>query len=229
MTSARILDALEELGVDVDGRTVLDVGCGFAFFLDEARQRGAIVHGLDVSERAIAWTRDHLGIPGTVGRVDRAPDGPFDIVRVSETIEHIPEPGPFVAELTRRMSTDSRLVIVTGRSDASLARRLGRWWWYLSPPDHCVIYSRQGLHEMLDAAGLEVVARRAFMFHWVGLDNALVKVARVLQQPRLRSLAARTPTLLVPIPHGTTQIVVARLRRTPSTAGSPAQAPVEVP
>lgn len=190
--------------------SMLDVGCAYGFLLDEARRLGFRVHGVDLSEDAIKWMNANLGIEGTAGLLADAPAGPFDVVTVSEVIEHIGNPVLFVSELHERLADKGVLVIVTGACDASCAKLLGKTWWYLNPPDHCSIYSRAALRMLVSKAGFQVIYHGMFPYHWVGLNNGLLKLARMLGSGRLGRISLKLPSLMIPIPHGTTQFLIAR-------------------
>ena len=76
------LAAMDRLG-DVDGKRVLDVGCGTGATTRELYRRGAEVLGIDLSERMTAYARQQAsglsGIEHRVGTVEELPaDEPFD-------------------------------------------------------------------------------------------------------------------------------------------------------
>lgn len=189
---------------------MLDVGCAYGFLLDEARKMGFSVEGLDLSGDAVRWMGAHLGIKGTVGYLSDAPPGPFDLITVSEVIEHISDPVAFAADLYSRLSDGGIAVVVTGACDTTCARVLGKRWWYLNPPDHRAIFSRVALRRLVSGTGLEIIDQRLFSYHWVGLNNGLLKLARVLGSERLGRFSLKIPPLMLPIPHGTTQFLIAR-------------------
>lgn len=193
-------------------KSLLDIGCAYGFLLDEAKRYGMTVHGVDLSESAIDWMEKNLGIKGTVGLSSDAPWGPFDIVTVIEVIEHISDPYAFINDLHKRIKDGGILVIHTGANDTLTAKLLGRRWWYLNPPDHCAIYSRSALRKLLSDSGFDILEHGLTPYYWVGLNNMLLKLARTFESQRLGSLAAKLPTLIFPIAHYTTQILIARKR-----------------
>ena len=192
--------------------SVLDIGCAYGFFLDEARKLGMSVHGLDISESAIQWMEKHLGIKGTVGLSSDAPEGPFDLISAIEVIEHTADPRSFIDDIYGRLKEEGILVIVTGASDSITARVMGKKWWYLNPPDHCSIFSRVALKQLISDKGFEILGHSLIPFHWVGLNNMLLKIARIFESQRLGSLATKSPTLVLPVVHYATQIIIARKR-----------------
>jgi 2-polyprenyl-6-hydroxyphenyl methylase/3-demethylubiquinone-9 3-methyltransferase len=102
----RRLDAVFDrmLGdVDLNGKKVLDAGCGTGFFSAQAARRGASVTGLDVGVALLREAR-RKGITAVVaGDAARMPipDGCFDVVVSSECIEHTPSPRDTLRELIR--------------------------------------------------------------------------------------------------------------------------------
>jgi predicted TPR repeat methyltransferase len=201
---------LPHLNSDAVSR-MLDVGCAYGFLLDEARRVGLEVQGVDFSETAIEWMEKHLHIKGTVGQLSDAPRGPFQVISATDILEHVREPMLFLAEVDYRLSSGGLLMIVTGANDTASARLLGKRWWFWNPPDHCVVYSRKGLRQLLFRAGFGIVEHRIFpLLDWVGLNNGVLKLARMLERKWLGKLAARLPSVIIPVPHFTGQFLIAR-------------------
>lgn len=74
---------------------VLDIGCGIgAVAYDVAEKAEAQVVGIDLSASNIAQARQHYAHPRIEYRVGDAlqvlPDGPFDVVILSNVLEHLP-------------------------------------------------------------------------------------------------------------------------------------------
>lgn len=92
---------------------LLDVGAGFGFFLSEMKGRGWEVSGIEVSQKAIDYARDVLGLhiqPGPLERVG-FPENQFDVVSGFYVIEHLPQPMEFLKECHRILKSGGLLLL----------------------------------------------------------------------------------------------------------------------
>ena len=90
----------------LDGKEVLDVGCGGGILSESMARRGARVTGIDLSEKALKVAQLHLlegdELPVTYelesaeSIADRQA-GRFDVVTCMELLEHVPDPSSTVA------------------------------------------------------------------------------------------------------------------------------------
>ncbi len=94
------------------GQKVLDVGCGGGILAESMATRGAVVTGIDLSDKALSVARLHLLETGQkvdyrkISAEELAAEmpGAFDIVTCLEMLEHVPDPASTVracAQLVR--------------------------------------------------------------------------------------------------------------------------------
>ncbi len=105
----------------VDGKRLLDIGCGGGILAEALARRGASVTGIDVAELSLQVARLHLHESGL--EVDYrqttaeafAEENPerFDIVTCLEMLEHVPDPASVIAAACRLLKPDGRLVLST--------------------------------------------------------------------------------------------------------------------
>ena len=91
--------------VGVSGKKILDIGCGGGILSESMAQRGALVTGIDLSEKALGVARLHLLESGRnvdyqmISAEDLADQaaGSFDVVTCMEMLEHVPRPASTIA------------------------------------------------------------------------------------------------------------------------------------
>ncbi len=102
----------------VRGKSVLDVACGSGYGAAMLKEAGASkVIGVDISQEVIEYARARFNGKGVDFVVGNAEDlslyRDFDAVVSFETIEHLPHPETFLAEITRSLSPQGTLIIST--------------------------------------------------------------------------------------------------------------------
>ncbi len=88
----------------LDGRRVLDVGCGGGILAEAMAKKGAVVKGIDLAEKPLKVAALHKLESGVavdyecVGAEDLAlrEPGSFDVVTCMEMLEHVPDPASTV-------------------------------------------------------------------------------------------------------------------------------------
>lgn len=104
-------------GAFVDGKAVLDCGCGAGYGSWCLAQYGAAsVTGIDIAEGVVASAAEryaHERIKFRAGDSTAIPfeDGSFDVVVCLENVEHLDEPARFFAEASRVLEAGGRAVV----------------------------------------------------------------------------------------------------------------------
>ena len=107
--------------VGLVGKKVLDVGCGGGILAESMATRGALVTGIDLSDKALSVARLHLLESGqkvdyrkisAEALADGMPDA-FDIVTCLEMLEHVPDPASTVRACARLVRPGGRVFFST--------------------------------------------------------------------------------------------------------------------
>ena len=101
----------------LEGKSVLDVGCGAGLLAEPLARLGAQVTGIDASEEVISAARKHaaemgLGIEYRSGDALQL-EGEFDLITAMEVIEHVVDPALFVKALAKRLGPGGLLILST--------------------------------------------------------------------------------------------------------------------
>ncbi len=105
----------------LDGKKLLDIGCGGGILAEALAQRGARVTGIDVAAAALDVARLHLHDSQLEidYRLATAEDfaaehaAGFDVVTCLEMLEHVPDPDSVIAAAARLLKPGGRLVLST--------------------------------------------------------------------------------------------------------------------
>jgi SAM-dependent methyltransferase len=139
------------------GGKLLEIGCAFGFFLQEAKAHFD-VHGFEMVEAAVDFCRKtglaqvQQGGP-TQDYLER--HGPFDAIVMLDVIEHIDAVADTAALLTRYLAPNGVIVITTGDWNSLPARITGTKWRLMTPPLHLWYFTPRSLSAMFNNLGLQ--------------------------------------------------------------------------
>jgi 2-polyprenyl-6-hydroxyphenyl methylase / 3-demethylubiquinone-9 3-methyltransferase len=100
---------IERLAGGLEGKRVVDVGCGGGILAEAMAERGAQVTGIDLADKPLKVAMLHGMETGSrvayrlVSAEDLAAESPggFDVVTCMELLEHVPDPASTVAACAR--------------------------------------------------------------------------------------------------------------------------------
>lgn len=185
---------------------VLDIGCGTGFLLERLAERGFAGVGIDLSPESVEHARRRLAeigaadrLTAVVGSAYEPPAGPFDLIALTDVLEHLEDPRACLAALRARLAPDGLLVISTpNRRSLPGARRWlaehGLSWIRVSlaPVDNWQTWGDLEGHAA--SAGLVPVSRRGIFFRPGGRIGSQIGRLYRFSAPRRAELAAsRTP------------------------------------
>jgi len=178
-------------GFKPSGR-LLDLGCGRAEFIYQARQTGRYdCVGVEPSARAAREAEELFGIKVIVSTFNPElfADKKFDVIYMRHLLEHIPDPRQFVDGL-KSVCAPGAVVGVHLPNDTSFTNAFKRFIYRLGKtreygamlyPYHMVGYTPSSLRLLFEQAGFTHLMTRTFSkfnplydFHWRYFDILLV-------------------------------------------------------
>ena len=170
------LETIDRYGTP--GGRVLDVGCGTGFLLENLAGRGYSGVGIDLSPESVALAQERLERLGVADRLEaivgsayEPPEGPFDLIALTDVLEHLEDPRACLRALREVMAPGGLLVISTpNRRSLPGARRFAaehlpggdRIKLNLAPIDNWQTWTDLESHGA--SAGLVPVSRRGIFF-----------------------------------------------------------------
>lgn len=184
-----------------DAPRVLDVGCGGGFLLERLAGRGYAGVGVDLSPESVAIANRRLEAIGAadrlraeVGSAYEPPPGPFDVVTLTDVLEHLEDPRACLRALRDVLAPGGLLVVSTpNRRSLPGARR-----WLaehgvpgidlsLAPIDSWQTWVDLESHAA--AAGMVAVSRRGIFFRPGGRIGS--QIGRIYRLPAARGAELR--------------------------------------
>lgn len=180
---------------------VLDVGCGTGFLLERLAARGFAGIGVDLSPESVAHARRRLEeigaadrLTAVVGSAYEPPEGTFDLVCLTDVLEHLEDPRACLRALRERLAPGGLVVVATpNRRSLPGARRwlaergvpgirlslapIDRWQTWVDLESHGA------------AAGLVPVSRRGIFFRPGGRVGSQIGRLYRFAAPRRAELA----------------------------------------
>jgi 2-polyprenyl-3-methyl-5-hydroxy-6-metoxy-1,4-benzoquinol methylase len=135
------------------GGDLLEVGCAYGFFLDEARDRFRRRIGTEFSAAAAAVAEARVdGVH--LGGLEQLPsDERFDLVACIHVIEHVYDPVAFVRRIREHLRPGGWLVLATPDMGGFWRHLLGRRWPFYKMPEHVTYFDRRSLARLLGLGG----------------------------------------------------------------------------
>ena len=115
------LDWIDRTSGGLDGKRVVDVGCGGGLLTEAMAARGAVTLGIDLGDKALGVARLHKLESGAtveyrlVAAEALAAEmpGAFDVVTCMELLEHVPDPASIVAACAALVRPGGTVVVST--------------------------------------------------------------------------------------------------------------------
>jgi len=165
---------------------VLDAGCSTGDFVAYAKNSFRM-YGNDYSSFAIELAQQRnpdLVDRLTAGRLEDGlwSDRQFDAICLWDVIEHIWDPVRALRDLLVHVRPGGAILLSTPAADSAMARALGAYWPFMTPPEHLSFFSMDAFRAAAKAiGGCEVVSfsRRG---KWANMAFIAYKMSRIAPQ-----------------------------------------------
>lgn len=170
----------------LQGKRLLEVGCGLGFFCVEFSRRGAEVLGVDVDRPALDYVTRQCGIPTRLLDVETEPlpPGPWDLIFVGEVMEHVADPGALFGKVREGLAPGATAIVTTPALEGWLTRTRGKQLAHEhgSQKHERVGFSLDELKALATGAGLEIVDHRYCVFTLAELFMQLTKLSYLVSK-----------------------------------------------
>lgn len=140
---------------DTPGK-ILDVGCGPGISLYNLKKFGWEVHGLDISQKAVSFAINNLGLKNVKrGFIEDTsyPEAYFDVIRMSHVIEHLGNPKKALLKIKKNLKKNGTLIITTPDFSSPFRSIFGPYWFPLESPRHFYLFTPKTISLLLGKVG----------------------------------------------------------------------------
>lgn len=137
---------------------LLDVGCGWGAFLDNARFKGFTPRGIELTKKGVNFANKYLGINVTSNQFV---DTPFDsdslaVVTMLHVLEHLPEPSIALHKIFDILEPGGMFCGIVPNFASFCSNTDGEKWYWLDPDYHYVHYTSETLRHHLESTGFVI-------------------------------------------------------------------------
>lgn len=141
----------------LDGKKLIEIGCGRGEYLALWQESGVAAYGVEYAEQAVQHCREQ-GLRVTRGYVDSRDyaleQAPFDAFAALNFLEHWPDPNASLSGIAHNLSANAIGLVEVPNFDMILRNNL--FTEFIS--DHILYFTRETLETMLRLNGFEVIA-----------------------------------------------------------------------
>jgi SAM-dependent methyltransferase len=137
------------------GGSLLEIGCGHGYLLDEARPFFRRRVGTDFSKGAVSIARTKADEVHQGGVEAIVSTEVFDCIIATHVIEHVYHPHAFIQSLLQRLRPGGSLLIAAPDMGSYWRRLMGAHWPSFKLPEHILYFDRRTLTRLLVEAGLQ--------------------------------------------------------------------------
>lgn len=172
---------------------LLDVGCNEGRGLLIYQRNGFDPEGLELNEKAAQNARRAGFTVHTQSLEEFQPEEPFDVVVLSNVLEHAPDPREMLKNVYRVLKPGGQIWISCPNSQSWLRKLFGRSWINWHVPFHLFHFSSKTLTQLLQRCGFEITELKyATPSHW--MSSSIVAALSARRGRKTRYL--RSPLLV---------------------------------
>jgi SAM-dependent methyltransferase len=177
----------------------LDIGCNDGRGLGFYSQNGFQPEGLEINIDAAAVARARGFVVHTVPLEKFNPAGFFDVIVLSNVLEHALDPIGMLKHVHRLLQPNGEVWISCPNADSRWRYKLGRYWIHWHVPFHLWHFSPRSLEEMLTLAHFQITVLQTFNpAIWIAQGLSLAMGRKLSLSNRLyRSAAVITGLTIV--------------------------------
>lgn len=130
---------------------LLDIGCGYGYYLKIFKNFGFKSQGIDISNKAISHTRKFFRIKVVKGWFEKYlfKKQKFDLITMVDVLEHFQNPNKVMLKVNHILNNKGIIFIQTPNINSLMSKLTGKYWYWLLVPNHQHIFSLESIKILL--------------------------------------------------------------------------------
>ena len=174
--SKKVISKLMEL--NPSGKTLLDIGSGHGYILNEAEKNSIKAFGIEPSKDLyMKSSKKYNVMNANLDNFIKVNRNKFDYICLIHVIEHLEEPWLINKDLHRLLNSNGIVYIETPNFDSWLRYIEKCNYTFLTPPDHIFIFSLKTLRRILDTKKWKIILVNTYSYreHLIGIIQKVKK------------------------------------------------------
>lgn len=165
----------------LDGKCLLDIGCGTGWFLEVARENGMEVYGQELGKELAEWTSKRICATIFSCQINEIPeDLKFDVITMFDLIEHVENPLQLILDCRSSLKERGIIVIFTPNFDSLAISLMKEHSNLIAPADHVTYFTKESVRVLAERTGFKLVyfstcgidlGDLKSFYEWQGKDN----------------------------------------------------------
>lgn len=171
---ASLFPAASDIPPYVKKGVLLDIGCGAGHYLLEMKTMGWSVQGVEFSPHAVKAANE-AGLDVFCGSLEEAgfDTSQFAVARLSDVLEHVPDPEKLLLEIHRILISKGKLQITLPNLDSWTFRIFKSYWFPLEAPRHLYSFTPRSLTMLAERCGYTIKSLKVWSHKEVDFIGSL--------------------------------------------------------
>jgi 2-polyprenyl-3-methyl-5-hydroxy-6-metoxy-1,4-benzoquinol methylase len=160
----RVYDVCKQHHLSMEGKTVFDIGFGFAQALLYFNGKGLEVSGIEPSKEGVDYAKAH-GLSNvhhaSIEDFNVAEGQKYDIILLLNVLEHLREPAKTLQNIKQYLMHENSILVIDVPNDFNVFQKVANAeyglneWWVL-PPNHINYFSHSTLATLAEKIGYKI-------------------------------------------------------------------------
>ena len=143
--------------IKVEKGTILDIGCGTGYFLNEMKLNGWKVEGIEQDPAARKYGAEKFNVPvHDIPKIEALVENAYDCITLWHVLEHVHDLKLYLKQIKLALKPSGELLIAVPNRTAYDAKKYQKYWAAWDLPIHLWHFSPNNIEDLLAQHGLKV-------------------------------------------------------------------------